>query len=190
MEDAMLRTSLSSSTTFTPSNRYYQDYQKKNIPQTKSTLLIKINTALASLVKLVMMSHVSRSYLVSKHLCEAEHISTQLNCSSARDHAISFMLFPLKSHPSSLVLLWLPYSRISVESLRKGWLALKACPFFVSYLLSHRKVSSWSQSLPVHSLKSCASAHSTVARRTSLSKSPVLQNIVTFILSDRTCHQS
>lgn len=135
MEDAMLRTSLSSSTTFTPSKRYYQDYQKKNIPQTKPTLLIKINTALASLVKLVMMSHVSRSYLVSKHLCEAEHISTQLNCSSARDHAISFMLFPLKSHPSSLVLLWLPYSRISVESLRKGWLASRLAPF-LSLLIS------------------------------------------------------
>lgn len=135
MEDAMLRTSLSSSTTFTPSNRYYQDYQKKNIPQTKPTLLIKINTVLASLVKLVMMSHVSRSYLVSKHLCEAKHISTQLNCSSARDHAISFMLFPLKSHPSSLVLLWLPYSRISVESLRKGWLASRLAPF-LSLLIS------------------------------------------------------
>lgn len=104
MEDAKLSTSLSSSTTFTPFNRYYQDSQKKNILQTKTTLLIKTNIPLASLVKLVMMSHVSRSYLVSKHLCEAEHISTQLNCSSARGHAISFMLFPLKPHPSSPVL--------------------------------------------------------------------------------------
>lgn len=186
----MLRTSLSSSTTFTPSNRYYQDYQKKNIPQTKPTLLIKINTALASLVKLVMMSHVSRSYLVSKHLCEAEHISTQLNCSSARDHAISFMLFPLKSHLALLYYFDCPIVGFLWSCSEKVGLP-QGLPLFClfSYLLSHRKVSSWSQSLPVHSLKSCASAHSTVARKTSLSKSPVLQNIVTFILSDRTCHQ-
>lgn len=73
MEDVKLSTSLSSSTTFTQFNRYCQDSQKKNILQTKTTLLIKINIPLATLVKLVMMSHSSRSYLVSQHLCEIEH---------------------------------------------------------------------------------------------------------------------
>lgn len=105
MEDAKLSTSISSCTTFSPFNRYYQDSQKKNILQTKTTLLIKINITLASLVKLVMLSHVSRSYLVSKDLCEAEHRSTQLNRPSARGHAIAFMLFPLKLDPNFLVLL-------------------------------------------------------------------------------------
>lgn len=50
-----------------------QDSQKENYLQTKNILLTKINIPLTSLVKLVMMSHVSRSYLASKHLCEAEH---------------------------------------------------------------------------------------------------------------------
>lgn len=102
MEDAKFSTSLSSSTPF---NRYYQDSQKKNNLQTKLILLTKINIPLASLVKLAMVSHVSRSYLVSKHLCEAQHRGIQLNCPSARGIAISFMLSPLKPHPNFLLLL-------------------------------------------------------------------------------------
>ena len=75
------------------------------------------------------------SCLVSKHLCEAEHISTQLSCPSTRGHTISFMLFPLKPHPNVLVLPWLPYSRIFVEQLEKGCLALKY--IFLSLISCH-----------------------------------------------------
>lgn len=145
-------------------------------------------------LNLSRLSHTSMSCLVSKHLCEAEHISTQLNCPSIRDHTISFMLFPLKPHPNFLVLPWLPYSRIFFlwRSLKKIVLPQSIYFCLFSYLLSHSKVPSWLQSLPlpIHSLPSWAPAHCTVARSTSLSKSPVLQNTSTFILSAKTSHRN
>lgn len=86
----------------------------------------KMNIPLANLVKPVMI--VSRQHALpgeQTSLWSTTHKSTQLNCPSTRGHTISFMLFPLKPHPNFFVLPWLPSSRIFVEQLKKGCLALK-----------------------------------------------------------------